>query len=134
MRTVTINVEKEHIVNATRKDSHRCMIADAIQEALPWAKYIIVDLQSVRFSDVDEGRRFIYMTPPTAQKALLQFDNGRNPKPFKFRLTKGHERAMRVRQANYKPKNRDRKTEKRDPHRVMPARFREFGLRQHVGV
>lgn len=131
VQTLKIRIEQENIDQAVKRDSHRCMIADAIQAQIGWAKYIIVDLQSVRFSDTERGKRLVYLTPPRAQQALLEFDRGRKPKPFTMTLNKGFTRTMRVREPGYTPKRRNRKTEKRTK-RYMPSRFRKFGLRQYV--
>lgn len=130
MRDRKIVVEAATIANAVRADSHRCMIADSIRAHIHWAKYIMVDLQSVRFSNVETGKRFVYLTPPHAQKALLAFDLGKPVKPFTFTLNQGMTRTMRVRQGNYATTTRPpRKKRKGKVTRVMPAREREFGLR-----
>ncbi len=130
MTAETIRVGKINIARAARKDSHRCMIADAIQHQIPHAKYIIVDTQSIRFSDVKRGTRKIYLTPPSAQKALLAFDAGRSVQPFTFTMSQGLTRTMRVRQGNYTPYPRKRRRASAKKKRYMPARLREFGLRR----
>lgn len=126
----TVNVERPVIRNAIRGNSHKCMIADAIHAKVKWAKFISVDTQSIRFSNLKTGRRFIYLTPPEAQKALLDFDRGRKVQPFAFTLTQGYTRKMRVRSPGYKPISS--RNYKRNPNRYMPAIHREFGLRAIV--
>jgi hypothetical protein len=81
-----VKVEKDHITNGTAKNSQHCMIADAIQDACPTARFIMVDLQSIRFSDKATRKRYVYMTPPIAQSNLLKFDQGKSVKPFVFNL------------------------------------------------
>lgn len=128
MKNVELNVTAKLIDTGTRRDSHGCMIADAVNEQIPWAKYITVDTQSVRFTDTKAGRRFIYLTPPRAQKAILDYDSGKHVRPFRMTLSQGYTKRMRVRDPGYKEISSRHYT--RDPNRVMPSRYREFGLRQ----
>lgn len=131
MTSRTVHVSQEHIAGAVCKDSHRCMIADALQAQIPSAKYIMVDTQSVRFSNVDTGRRFVYLTPIEAQAALLKFDAGEKVKPFSFTLSRGFSRQMRVRAPGFVP---SKKKYKRSGTRLMPSRQREYGLRSIVSA
>lgn len=87
---VTITVPQDVIDTSTLRDSSHCMIADAIQQQIPEAKYISVDLATIRFTDPQAGVRYIYLTPRGAQTALLDFDQGEKPEPFKFRLEGAH--------------------------------------------
>jgi hypothetical protein len=84
--TLAVQVTREIIDHAVPRNSHHCMIADAVKESYPDAKYILVDLQSIRFSNLVLGRRYIYLTPAKAQHALLRFDQGKVVKPFRFTL------------------------------------------------
>jgi hypothetical protein len=83
-----IIIESEQIALAVIKNSHRCMIAEAIRRQVSHATHIIVDLQSIRWTDEVEGIRYFYFTPPTAQEALLAFDAGLPVQPFEFELRK----------------------------------------------
>ena len=83
---VRVQVEQGHIDTACRKDSGHCMVADAVEAAVPDATSIKVDLQTIRWSDKKKGRRFYYLTPRIAQMALLYFDMGVSPEPFAFQL------------------------------------------------
>lgn len=128
-----ICVAKSHIDNGVERDSHRCMIADAIKEKCPRAQYILVDLQSIRFSDPDKGLRYTYLTPPTAQSALLRFDAGDKAiRPFDFRLTKPATREMGWQGQRSKGASRKgrkyRRTGKARP--IVAYKEREFGLRK----
>jgi hypothetical protein len=60
------------------------MIADAVQDARPNARFIAVDLATIRFSE--DGRRYVYLTPRKAQSRLLEYDAGKKPEPFDFRI------------------------------------------------
>ena len=77
-------VTAEIIDGAVPRDSGHCMLAKAIEVARPDAKFIAVDLQTIRFSE--NGRRYIYLTPRTAQRALIDFDHGVRPEPFVLNL------------------------------------------------
>ncbi|MDP9224135.1 MAG: hypothetical protein M3P18_09820 [Actinomycetota bacterium] len=86
----TITVAQDIIDTSTQRDSSHCMIAEAIKRALPEAQYISVDLATIRFSDTAAGRRYVYLTPRSAQQALLEFDQGEKPSSFKFRIEGAH--------------------------------------------
>ena len=62
------------------------MIAEAVKDSIPQTKSIAVDLATIRFTDKKTGDRYTYGTPYNAQEALVQFDAGQKPEPFKFRL------------------------------------------------
>jgi hypothetical protein len=107
VRRVSVTVTTKQIEAALPADSAHCMIADAIKIAVPRAKAVNVDLASIRWTDPVENKRFLYLTPPSVQFALLQFDNGVKPKPFRFVLrapaqitnagADGNRKGMRVR-------------------------------------
>lgn len=80
-----IQVTADHIAEGITRDSNHCMFADAIREKVPTAKFIMVDLQTIRFTDGDT--RYTYLTPAVAQTALLKFDQGdRSIRPFTLTL------------------------------------------------
>lgn len=81
-----VSVTEEDIATAVRGSSSHCMIADAIQREHRDVRKVAVDLATIRFTDPATRQRYIYLTPATAQQALLDFDNGENPEPFSFRL------------------------------------------------
>jgi hypothetical protein len=62
------------------------MIAEAVLEEVKNSKNISVDIATIRFTDKKLGQRFIYLTPPIAQQSLVDFDQGREVKPFGFEL------------------------------------------------
>lgn len=125
-----VRVREEHVKTACRRDSHHCMIADALRDAVPEAKYIMVDLQSVRWSDLERGYRFVYFTPPLAQEALIRFDQGKAVAPFRFALRNGITRLVGWR-ANHPNSSRAGKSYRRTKRtRLVPTREREFGVRR----
>ena len=79
-----INVTKTHAEESVVKSSSHCMVAEAIRDTFEDAEYISVDLQTIRFSRKD--KRYIYLTPRSVQKAVVLFDSGTVPKPFRFEL------------------------------------------------
>lgn len=87
---VIIDVTQEIIDTSAQRDSSHCMIADAVKRAVPEAKYISVDLATIRFTDVNAGVRYIYLTPRKAQQALLDFDHGDKPEPFTVKISGAH--------------------------------------------
>jgi hypothetical protein len=83
---VEVTVTDALIDKAIPSNSGHCMIAEAIKASVPHAKAVTVDLISIRWTDPREGKRYIYFTPPGAQAALLEFDNGLKPEAFRFLL------------------------------------------------
>lgn len=77
-------VTEEIIATAVPKDSGRCMISDSLKAAMPQARGVESDLATIRFTDQRNGRRYIYLTPIPAQVALLDFDKGERPEPFRI--------------------------------------------------
>lgn len=129
MWNIKVEVKKEHIENSLERDSNHCMIADAIHDRLKWATFVQVDTQSIRFNNKKLGKRYIFLTPPDAQKAIILFDQGIKVKPFSFKLLQGYvkEKVMRARQKKAKKTSR---SYKHNPNKKTPPTYREFGLRR----
>lgn len=123
-----INVTKDNITRACQKNSHCCMIADAVRDRLKWATFIEVDVQSIRFNDRTKGIRYIYLTPTEAQKAIVLFDQGIKVSPFSFLLSQGFVKIKKMRARHAKAKKRSREY-KKNPSKRTPAFHREFGIR-----
>ena len=90
---VEVVVSQENIDFSITGHSSHCMIAEAVRTCFPGAKKIAVDLQTIRFSNWSKGERYTYMTPRVAQIAILNFDRGLKPEPFKFRMRAGQTTA-----------------------------------------
>lgn len=101
-----VDVTAEMIAEAVRGNSSHCMISEAIKDARPEAMWVSTDLQTIRFTDRERGLRFTYLTPRKAQLALLNFDQGIDPEPFRFRLGQAQVTA------SGNPKNRPDKLRK----------------------
>jgi hypothetical protein len=84
--TYTIHITPEQIERATQRDSRHCMIAEAIRQQYPTAQKILVDLQTIRWSDVRRGKRYVFLTPERAARALVAFDHGDDIEPFSFAM------------------------------------------------
>jgi hypothetical protein len=72
----TISVEQKHIDESLKASSSHCAIAEAIRDAIPWATYISIDLQSCRWTDSKRGIRYFFLTPHIAQELVINFDQG----------------------------------------------------------
>jgi len=92
---VQVHVTQEDIETALPKNSGHCMISDAIKRALPEATSIGTDLQTIRATLKDKGRRYIWLTPRVAQNGLVKFDAGIQPTPFSFVLKAAHTLALK---------------------------------------
>lgn len=133
--SLRLRIEQHHIDNAQVRNSHHCMIADALRDAMPDAKFISVDLQSVRFSVFDENRfreervgiRYFYFTPTLAQVALLKFDQGKKVGPFECTMRSGITKWIRWHEKKEKVK-RSHARKGTAKHRVV-KKEREFGIR-----
>lgn len=94
-RRINVSITAEMIERAKQRDSSHCMIAEGIRLAIPEARNVSVDLATMRFTDRTKGRRYLYLTPSSAQQALINFDQGNEVQPFTMRL----QRAAQVLQA-----------------------------------
>jgi hypothetical protein len=72
---------------AVRANSGHCMVAEAIKIRIPDARVVSVDVQTIRWSNAKRRLRYMALTPRSVQAAIINFDQGLKPKPFKFRLT-----------------------------------------------
>lgn len=83
---IDVKVSEQIIKESVERHSGHCMVAEAIQARYPRAKFVAVDIQTIRFSDPDKKERYTYLTPRSAQVAIIKFDQGIKPEPFEFRL------------------------------------------------
>lgn len=82
-------VTEEIIKRAMPRDSHHCMIADAIKQQYPRFTHIDVDISAVYFTDPKRDRRYWFFLPRPAQEALIAFEYQIEPPPFEFWLSRG---------------------------------------------
>jgi hypothetical protein len=71
------------------RNSNHCMLAEAIKEAYPKLKFISVDIQTIRATDMEKRERYVWLTPRKCQVEIINFDRGIKPKPFQFELRDG---------------------------------------------
>ena len=71
---ISIPVTQEHIDASMARSSSHCMTALAIQKAIPDARHICVDLQTIRWTR--KGLRYVFLTPHVAQDKIIAFDQG----------------------------------------------------------
>lgn len=102
---VRINVTAELITISQRANSSHCMIAEAIKKAVPNATSVAVDISTCRFSDLSKGQRYVYLTPRIAQDAIVDYDEGKTPKPFQFLLRNAH--VSKAGRGRNRPKAKD---------------------------
>lgn len=79
-RRLHIPITQEIINNAVQRDSSHCVVADAIKAALPDARRVTVDLQTIRWT-MPDGTRLVYLTPAPQQRQIVNFDQGFVPEP-----------------------------------------------------
>ena len=68
------------------RNSSHCMTALAIQKAIPDARHICVDLQTIRWTR--KGLRYVFLTPHVAQDNIIRFDQRQRDQiqPFTLRM------------------------------------------------
>lgn len=76
---IVLHITEEIIATAKPRNSGHCLLADALRVAIPEARGIAVDLQTIRYSDPTTRRRFIHLTPAAGQRALVGWDQGFEP-------------------------------------------------------
>ena len=82
-----ISVLQKHFDEALRANSSHCAIAFAIRDAVPAARRISVDIQTIRWTDSKRGVRYCFLTPHVAQQdVIIPFDQGEECKPVTFRM------------------------------------------------
>ncbi len=81
-----ITVTDKDIEKGVIADSRSCMNAEAIKRAIPQARNVQVDLATIRFTDKNTGNRYVFMTPLSVQKSIVEFDQGVKPPAFEFHL------------------------------------------------
>lgn len=89
-----IHVTETIIARAEVANSSHCMIADAIREANPAWTNVVVDLQTIRVTDRQERKRYIFFTPLLLQQQLLRFDQGTRIPPWSFRMPRTPAQVM----------------------------------------
>lgn len=124
--SLRVPVTEEIISGACVADSSHCMIADAIRAAVPDARNISVDVQTIRFSLYDWDERIVYLTPRQGQEALLDFDAGETPDPFVMTLRTPMVTRMR-RPAAHKQKPLSEQSSERQ---AAVEKMRAFSTRQ----
>jgi hypothetical protein len=76
-----ISVEQRHIDRAMEKDSSHCAVADAIKAQVPEARFISIDLQTIRWTDARKKLRYVFLTPSLIQTdVIIPFDQGERDK------------------------------------------------------
>jgi hypothetical protein len=75
---VVVPVTQRNIDRALARRSSHCTIAMAIQEAIPDARHVAVDLQCVRFTRKSKGGhlRYCFLTPHAARDIIVNTDQG----------------------------------------------------------
>jgi hypothetical protein len=103
MRKLIVNVTKEEIEKAERKNSRTCMIAAAIKRDYPDLKQVWVDIQMIRVTDSKKREQLTFITPRIANEQIVAFDDGEHVQPFSFKCTRPLVRGLReVKTGTYK--------------------------------
>ncbi len=136
----SVDLTDELIYESEQRNSSHCMVADAVKAARPDAKFVAVDLQTIRFTEGD--RRYTYLTPHRAQVAIVKFDQGIPCKPFTFQLRNGQSTPAGIRnkseRAKLVPPRSKKNLEGMVPDKVggrtPPVDVRSVGNRRAFGL
>jgi len=131
-----IQINRTHIAKAIKGDAIHCMIAESIREKFPQARWILVDMQTIRWTDRQRGIRYTYLTPRSAQRALLKFDSGEPVIPFSMGLSQPivrpiHPLTHRAVKKPNKAKSKKPNTARYKHKKIAPeaASIRRYGMR-----
>lgn len=86
---MSVAVSTDTIGSAIERSSSHCMVADAIKAHNPKLKHVAVDIQTIRATDPAKRERYVWLTPRSVQKAIIDFDQGVRPKAWSFTLKSG---------------------------------------------
>jgi hypothetical protein len=95
MRKLKVEVSGMELATAEKSDSRYCMIAEAIRRMYPELRNIQVDTQSIRVTDRVRREQLTFMSPATAQVAIVRFDEGDTLRPFEFECKEPRVRKLR---------------------------------------
>jgi hypothetical protein len=126
-----IPVLQKHLDAAMRANSSHCAIAMAIADAIPGARHIAVDLQTIRWSLPKRGVRYVFLTPHVAQQdVIIPFDQGEECHPVTFKMRPAWITRIGAKR-NHTPepeqlKGTGLKVADEQPDRASPEAVREF--------
>ncbi len=131
MPRMKLTVTSKDIKESIRNDSNNCMIACAIKAKLPNVRWVLVDLQTIRYTDRFLKQKYIFLTPKPAQKALLDFDKGLTVKPFHFTLPEPIVKPVYTRKPRAKVVEKTKTKKVYKKVKVVPEKVavRRYGLR-----
>lgn len=86
--SITVRVTDQDIARGVQAHSGKCMIAEALKRAYPEADKVMVDIQTIRFTDSETDERLLWLTPFNIQDLIVAFDAGELSRlePVGFRL------------------------------------------------
>ena len=86
---ISVPVTQKRIDEGAVRNSNHCMVAESLHDALPHLSRVAVDVQTIRATDVKRKERYVWLTPASVQRLIIDFDRGIKPRPFMFRCTGG---------------------------------------------
>lgn len=108
-RHLQLDVTEEIIDRAVRRDSTACVLADALKVACPGGVRPLVDLQTMSITVPEKGLRYHWLTPRSAQRILINFDQGGQLAPEVVRLSQGWTTSVRKKGGPVEKRNRDQR-------------------------
>lgn len=86
---ISIPVTQRRIDEGAKRNSNHCMVAESLHDAFPHLSRVAVDVQTIRATDVRRKERYVWLTPSSVQRLIIDFDRGIKPRPFMFRCVSG---------------------------------------------
>ncbi len=130
MPRMKLTITSANIEESIRNDANHCMIASALKEKIPTARWVLVDLQKIRWTDRVARRQFVCLTPKPAQRALLAFDKGEAVKPFHFTLPAPATKPMPIRKKR-KAKAATKKAKAKKVYKKTKTAPERVAVRRH---
>lgn len=87
---ISVPVTQKRIDEGAVRNSNHCMVAESLHDAFPHLSRVAVDVQTIRATDTKRKERYVWLTPSSVQRLIIDFDRGLKPRPFMFRCVNGH--------------------------------------------
>lgn len=134
-----VKVDQQTIDEGIERNSHACVVAESIYKSIPNAARVSVDISTIRWTDKESGKRYIFLTPRKAQAVIFATDEGMKDliKPFRliirpFQIVAPSKRKRQPRASLVKEPQQDSLVNARrptPPKSSLPSSQRTFGLR-----
>jgi hypothetical protein len=86
IKKMKVAVAQDDIDKAIRGNTRKCMIERSIERDYPTLKNVVIEKNTVRFTDPDRNVIYTFDMAPVGRAAILMWDDGGHIAPFAFTL------------------------------------------------